>query len=268
MKDNILLGQYIPSASVLHRLDPRTKLLSMLTFTISSLFINNYGGYAAATVFAGGQLLLSRIPVRKFLSGLKPVVLILSFTFAYHLFNTSGVPLWPGSAVKVTEAGIEKGLFIVWRILLLVSLASLLTLTTRPLDLAKGLEQLCKPLSRRGVPVEATALMLVIAIRFIPTIIQELDRIMLAQRARGYDIIALKGHKRMFAYLSLVVPLLITTVQRAEQLAMTIDARAYGTGRGRTSYRELILSRMDYTAGGVTLSYMLLLLYLQNAHVI
>lgn len=262
MKDNILLGQYIPSDSVLHRLDPRTKLLSMLTFTICSLLLNNYGGYAIASVFVGSQLLLSRVPLRNLLRGLKPVVLILSFTFVYHLFFTPGTPLWPGSAVKVTEAGIEKGLFVVWRILLLVSLATLLTLTTKPLDLAKALEQLLKPLSRRGVPVEAIALMLVIAVRFIPTIIQELDRIMLAQRARGYDIIAIKGHKRVFAYLSLVVPLLITTVQRAEQLAMTIDARAYGTGRGRTSYRELRLSRMDYTAGGVTLAYVLLLLYL------
>lgn len=266
MKDNILLGHYIPSGSILHRLDPRTKLLSMLMFTLCCLLLKNYGGYAAATVFAGSQLLLSRVPVRMFLRGLKPVVFILSFTFAYHLFNTTGAPLWPGSAVKVTQAGIENGIFVVWRILLLVSLASLLTLTTKPLDLAKGLEQLCKPLSRRGVPVEAIALMLVLAIRFIPTIIQELDRIMLAQRARGYEIQSVKGHKRVFAYFSLVVPLLITTIQRAEQLAMTIDARAYGNGKGRTSYRELRLSRMDYTAGGVTLVYVLLLFYLQHSH--
>ncbi|AIQ42194.1 energy-coupling factor transporter transmembrane protein EcfT [Paenibacillus sp. FSL R5-0912] len=262
MKDNILLGQYIHSGSVLHRLDPRTKLLSVLTFTFCCLSLHNVGGYAVATVFAGSQLLLSRVPVRMFLRGLQPVVLILSFTFVYHLFHTPGTPLWPGSAVKVTGAGIENGIFVVWRILLLVSLASLLTLTTKPLDLAKGLEKLFKPLSRWGVPVEAIALMLVLAVRFIPTIVQELDRIMLAQRARGYEIMAVKGYKRILAYLTLVVPLLLSTVQRAEQLAMTIDARAYGTGKGRTSYRELNLSRMDYTAGGVTLAYVLLLLYL------
>lgn len=262
MKDNILLGQYIPSGSVLHRLDPRTKLFIVLAFTLCCLLLDNYGGYAAATVFVGSQLLLSSVPVRMFFRGLKPVVLILSFTFAYHLFFTPGTPLWPDTVVQVTQAGLENGIFVVWRILLLVSLASLLTLTTKPLELAKGLEQLCKPLSRRGVPVEAVALMLVIAVRFIPTIIQELDRILLAQKARGYDIVTLKGHQRVFAYLSLVVPLLLTTIQRAEQLAMTIDARAYGNGKGRTSFRELKLSRMDYTAGGCTLVYVLLLLYL------
>ncbi|MCL6457069.1 MAG: energy-coupling factor transporter transmembrane protein EcfT [Gorillibacterium sp.] len=262
MMDNIIWGQYINSGSIVHRLDPRTKLLSVLAFTLCCLIFKTFGGYVAATVLVGGQLLLSRVPVRKFLKGLKPILFILSFTFVYHLFFTKGTPLWPGSIVKVTQEGIEDGVFIIWRILLLVSLASVLTLTTKPLDLAKGLEQLFKPLSSWGVPVEAFALMLMIAIRFIPTITQELDRIILAQKARGYDIRAAKGHKRVWAYLLLVVPLLITTIGRAEQLAMTIDARAYGNGKGRTSYRVLKFSRMDYAAGGLMFAFVLLIFYL------
>ncbi|MDQ0195258.1 energy-coupling factor transporter transmembrane component T family protein [Paenibacillus wynnii] len=262
MADNILLGQYINSGSMVHRLDPRTKLLSVLTFTLCCLILKTYGGYVAATFLVGGQLLLSGVPAHMFFRGLKPIVLILSFTFVYHLLFTKGAPLWPGSIVKVSQEGIENGVFVVWRVLLLVSLASVLTLTTKPLDLAKGLEQLFKPLSSWGVPVEAFALMLVIAIRFIPTITLELDRIILAQKARGFDIMAAKGHKRAFAYFSLVIPLLITTIQRAEQLSMTIDTRAYGNGKGRTSYRVLKFSRMDYAAGGVMLSFVLLILYL------
>ncbi|ULO04912.1 energy-coupling factor transporter transmembrane protein EcfT [Paenibacillus sp. 19GGS1-52] len=248
MMDNIIWGQYINSDSMIHRLDPRTKLLSVLAFTLCCLTLQTLGGYVAATVLVGGQLLLSRVPVRKFFRGLQPILFILSFTFVYHLL--------------VTQEGIESGVFVVWRILLLVSLASVLTLTTKPLDLAKGLEQLFKPLSRFGIPVEAFALMLMIAIRFIPTITQELNRILLAQKARGYDIKSAKGHRQVFAYMLLVVPLLITTIQRAEQLAMTIDARAYGNGKGRTSYRVLKFSQMDYAAGGIMLAFVLLIPYL------
>jgi energy-coupling factor transport system permease protein len=183
-----------------------------------------------------------------FLRGLQPLLFILFFTLVYQLV--------------LSQEGIASGVFVVWRILLLVSLASVLTLTTKPLDMAKGLEQLFKPLSAWRIPVEAFALMIMIAIRFIPTITRELDRIILAQKARGYDIRAAKGHQRLWQYMLLVVPLLITTIGRAEQLAMTIDARAYGNGKGRTSFRVLKFSRMDYAAGGLMLAFVLLILYL------
>ncbi|WP_379127291.1 energy-coupling factor transporter transmembrane component T family protein [Paenibacillus sp. sgz500958] len=262
MKDNLVLGQYMNADSLVHRLDPRTKLLSVLAFTICCLMLKTVGGYAAMTILAGVQLRLSRVPVQRFFGGIKPILFILAFTFVYHLFFTEGTPIWPGSILKVTQEGIENGIFVVWRILLLVSFASVLTFTTKPLDLAKGLENLCKPISRCGVPVEAFALMIVIAIRFIPTIMEELDRMVLAQKARGYDLMAVKGHKRVRAYMVLVVPLLITTIQRAEQLAMTIDARAYGNGKGRTSYRALAFSRTDCAAGGFMLAFIVLILFI------
>lgn len=248
MTDNLMWGQYINSDSLIHRLDPRTKLLSVLGFTLCCLLLKTSGGYAVATILVGGLLLWSKVPARNFLRGIKPILLILSFTIVYHLL--------------VTQKGIESGVFVVWRIVLLISLSSVLTMTTKPLDLAKGLEQLFRPLARWGVPVEAFALMLMIAIRFIPTITKELDRIILAQKARGYDVRAVKGHKRVWAYMQVVVPLLITTIIRAEQLAMTIDARAYGNGKGRTSYRVLKFSHIDYVAGGFILAFILLILYL------
>ncbi|MEK3835844.1 energy-coupling factor transporter transmembrane component T family protein [Paenibacillus sp. FSL R7-0128] len=250
MTDKIILGQYVPSDSVIHRLDPRTKLLILVAFTIGSMHLQAITGYIAATVLAGGQLLLSRVSFRMLLRALRPLLFILLLPMLYHLlFN---------------QEGLRNELFALWRILLLVSLALILTLTTKPLDLAKGLEQLCKPLSRLGVPVEALALTVMLAIRFIPTITQELDRILVAQQARGYDIKDTKGLNRIQAYIQLVIPLLVTTLARAEQLAMTIEARAYGNGKGRTSYRVLKYARMDYAAGGIMLAYVLLGILLER----
>lgn len=230
-------GQYIHTSSVIHRLDPRTKLLSVVVFTLFCMQLRVPHMYMAATAFAGAAILLSRIPLRLYLRGLRPVLLFLLLPLVYHLvFNRN-------------QDGIMTEIFTLWRILLLVSFALLLTLTTKPLDLAKGLELLCKPLSRLGVPVEAFALMVMLAIRFIPTISLELDRILLAQKARGYEIGALRGRQRIQACLRLVIPLLATTIGRAEQLAMTLEARAYGNGQGRTSFRVLRYSRMDGVAG-------------------
>jgi energy-coupling factor transport system permease protein len=262
MMDKIILGQYADTGSVIHRLDPRTKLLCILAVMLSFVLMKTFAGYVAATVLVAGLILIASLPVRMIFRGLKPVLFILSFTFMYHVLLTDGTPLWPGFFLKVTQEGIKNGSFVVWRMILLILLASVLTLTTKPLDLAKGIEKLLKPLSRLGVPVEAFALMLVLAIRFIPTIIQELDRIMLARKARGYDAISAKGHERILAYISILIPLFVTTIQRAEQLALAIDARAYGDGRGRTSYKELNFRQVDYAAGVIMLAFVLVILYL------
>jgi energy-coupling factor transport system permease protein len=174
--------------------------------------------------------------------------LFLLLPLCYHLlFNRS-------------QGGIMTEIFNLWRILLPVAFALVLTRTTKPLDLAKGLEVMCKPLARLGIPVEAFALMAMLAVRFIPTISQELDRILMAQKARGCEIGSLRGCQRIQACLRLIIPLLATTIGRAEQLAMTIEARAYGDGRGRTSFRVLHFSRMDAAAGGIMLVYTLLIL--------
>ncbi|WP_340023547.1 energy-coupling factor transporter transmembrane component T [Paenibacillus sp. FSL K6-1096] len=241
-------GQYVHADSVMHRLDPRTKLLCVVVFTLCCMQLRTPDGYVAATALACGSMRLSRLPFRLYLRGLRPVLLFLLLPFLYHLlFNRS-------------QEGIITEVYNLWRILLPVSFALVLTLTTKPLDLAKGLEVLGKPLARLGIPVEAFALMVMLAVRFIPTISQELDRILLAQKARGYEISSLQGRQRIQACLRLVIPLLVTTIGRAEQLAMTLEARAYGNGRGRTSFRVLHFSRMDAAAGGIMLVYILLIL--------
>ncbi|MEK3793547.1 energy-coupling factor transporter transmembrane component T [Paenibacillus sp. FSL R7-0204] len=241
-------GQYVHSDSVLHRLDPRTKLLCVVGFTLCCMQLKVPSGYWAATVLALGSMRLSRLPLYLYLRALRPVLLFLLLPLIYHLLFNRG------------QDGIIKEVFSLWRILLPVAFALVLTVTTKPLDLAKGLEVMCKPLARLGIPVEAFALMVMLAVRFIPAISQELDRILMAQRARGLEIGSLQGRQRLQACLRLVIPLLATTISRAEQLAMTLEARAYGNGRGRTSFRMLRFSRIDIAAGGIMLVYILLIL--------
>lgn len=245
MSSSFLIGQYVEANSILHRLDPRTKIVSLLCMMVSFLSLETATSYIVATFFVCILLVLSRISIMTIIKGLKPLWFILTFTFVYHVLFTKGDMIWSWGIVNVTQEGIYNGSRFVWRIVLLVLLASLLTLTTKPLHLAHGLEKLLSPLSRLGVPVEQFSLMIVIAIRFIPTILEELDRILLAQKARGFDIRQLPLTKRIFAYIPIVIPLLFTTVQRAEQLSYAIDARGYGNGKGRTRYAQLHFARID-----------------------
>lgn len=263
MADSVIVGQYVETHSIFHRLDPRIKLVSIVILMLSFLMLGTWLSYAVATVFVFGILLLSKVPIHFFWRGLRPLLFVLLFTLLYNAVFTKGTILWSWSFIEVTEEGLRTGLRFVWRIILLILLASVLTLTTKPLDLAYGLEKLLAPLSKMGVPVEQFSLMIVIAIRFIPTIKEELDRILLAQKARGYDLTALSLPKRIFAYVPIIIPLLFTTIQRAEQLSYAIDARAYGNGKGRTSYRVLQFQKMDYLAGGIALLFAMILLWLK-----
>ena len=263
MADSVLVGQYVETHSIFHRLDPRTKLIGIVILMLSFLTLGTGLSYVIATFFVFGILLFSKVPFHFFWRGLRPLLFILLFTFVYNAVFTKGTILWSWSFIEVTEEGLRMGLRFVWRIILLILLASILTLTTKPLDLAYGLEKLLAPLSKLGVPVEQLSLMIVIAIRFIPTIKEELDRILLAQKARGYDLTVLSLPRRIFAYIPIIIPLLFTTIQRAEQLSYAIDARAYGNGKGRTSYRVLQLQQMDYLAVGVALLFAMILLGLK-----
>ena len=247
MNNSILIGQFFEAKSIFHRLDPRSKIICISVIMLSFITLETITSYIAATLLVFLLLRLSNIPLKIFLKGLKPLLFILSLTFLYHLFLTKGTTvIWSWNFIHITLEGLIQGIRFVWRIILLVLIASFLTLTTKPLSLAAGLEKLLAPLSKLHLPVEQLSLMIVIAIRFIPTILQELDRILLAQKARGFDINALPIHKRLFAYIPMLVPLLFTTVQRAEQLTYAIDARAYGNGKGRTHYIELRFQKIDY----------------------
>lgn len=260
MANSIILGEYIDRDSVLHRLDPRTKLISIFIMMLSFIMLESFISYVAATIFTIVVVRLSKVSLRMVLKGVQPVLFILAFTFLFHALTTKGTILWSFSFISVTVEGLQNGLRFVLRIVLLILLASILTLTTKPLSLAQGLENLLSPLSKLNVPVEQFSLMVMIAIRFVPTIKHELDRILLAQKARGYDVSSLPWTKRIFSYIPILIPLLFTTVKRAEQLTFAIDARAYGNGKGRTVYRQLKWSRLDYIAAAIALLFSLMLL--------
>jgi len=263
MSDTVLIGQYMETNSVFHRLDPRTKILSVFIIMLSFLMLETGTSYVIATIFIFCVLGLSKIPFSVFMRGLKPILFILTFTFVYNVLLTKGTVIWSWSFIEVTMEGLQNGVRFVWRIILLVLLASILTLTTKPLELASGLEKLLAPLSKLHVPVEQFSLMIVIAIRFIPTILQELDRIVLAQKARGLDIVNLPIVKRILAYIPILVPLLFTTIQRAEQLTYAIDARAYGKGKGRTAYKLLQFQQIDYIVGTVVFLFVITVFIIQ-----
>lgn len=260
MHNSILIGQYVETQSLFHRLDPRTKIICIFVIMLSFLTLDSMTSYLFASFIIFIVLLLSNIPLSTFLKNLKPILFILSFTFVYHLMMTEGTIIWSWLFIDITKEGIFQGIYFVWRILLLVLVASFLTLTTKPLSLAAGLETLLAPLAKLHVPVEQLSLMIVIAIRFIPTILEELHRILLAQKARGYDIRTLPFPKRMFAYIPILVPLLFTTIQRAEQLTFAIDARAYGNGKNRTHYIKLQFQKIDFQIISSTLIIALALL--------
>lgn len=261
MKGNVILGQYIETDSIFHRLDPRTKMLCLILLMAGFLLMDHFIEYTLACAVVLGLMALSKVPISLYLRGLKPVLLILMFTLLYNAFFTQGTTIiWSWGVISVSEEGGWIGVRFVLRIVLLMLLALILTLTTKPLVLAQGLETLLAPLTKLRVPVEQFSLMIVIAIRFIPTIVQELDRIMLAQKARGYDIRSLPFLKRMFAYVPLLIPLLLTTIQRAEQLTNAIEARAYGNGKERTRYSMLSFRRADAWAGGLTILFVVVLM--------
>ncbi|MEC0094084.1 energy-coupling factor transporter transmembrane component T family protein [Paenibacillus macquariensis] len=262
MANTVLLGQYWETNSLFHRLDPRTKIISIIIIMLSFLMLETFISYVVATILVLGMVLMSKIPFHIFRSGLRPVLFVLMFTFLYHVVFTKGNVIWSWSFIEITMEGLHNGILIVWRIILLILLSSMLTLTTQPLTLAHGLEKLLAPLSKLNVPVEQFSLMIVIAIRFIPTFVQELNRILLAQKARGYDITSLTLPKRIFAYIPMLIPLLFTIIQRAEQLTYAIDARAYGNGKGRTTFKQLKFQQMDYQLGGIVIIITLSLILL------
>ncbi|MGY0692736.1 energy-coupling factor transporter transmembrane component T family protein [Virgibacillus sp. FSP13] len=259
MSNAVVIGQYIENKSILHRLDPRTKLLSMVGIMLWIAMIQSALEYAVATILVLFLLVVSRISMVLYWKSVRPAIFILAFTAIYHALLSPGERvLWEWSIFQVTAEGLLAGFQFVWRIILLLLLASTLTFSTKPLTLAAGLELLLKPLSRVGVPIEQFALMISITLRFIPTILEELERILLAQKARGMDFSEYSRIKRLYAYVSLLIPLLFSIIQRAETLSDAIDSRAYGKGKNRTRYRILHLTRTDY---GILATVLLLMCY-------
>ncbi|EIT84025.1 cobalt transport family protein [Fictibacillus macauensis ZFHKF-1] len=249
MLDNIIIGQYLPGQSVLHRMDPRAKLSAIFLYIIVVFLANNWLTYAIVGVFALFTIALSRVSLRYIYKGMKPVILIVLFTFILQVLLTrEGAVLYDLRWFKLYDGGLRQGIFISLRLLYLVMVTSLLTLTTKPLDITDGLESLLGPLKKIKLPVHEFALMMSIALRFIPTLLQETEKIMKAQMARGAEFTTGPILQRLKAFVPLLIPLFISSFKRAEDLALAMEARGYRGGEGRTRLRVLKWTGKDTIA--------------------
>jgi energy-coupling factor transport system permease protein len=249
MFKDIIIGQYIPGKSVLHRMDARIKILLTLAFIVVLFLINNPISYVVFTVFTLALILISRVPIRFLLKGLKPMLFILVFTAVINLFMTPGDPLWSvnlfGWTLSITQQGVVSGVLMLLRLLYLVVGTTLLTLTTSPLQLTDGIEMLLSPFQRIKVPAHEIAMMMTIAIRFIPTLAEETDKIMKAQMARGADFETGNLVQRAKAMVPLLVPLFISAFRRADELATAMEARCYRGGKNRTKMKQMKMTMLD-----------------------
>lgn len=256
MLRDITLGQYYPADSVIHRLDPRVKLAATIAFIISLFAFGSVPGYIVATVFLAVVIRLSKVPLRYITKGLKAIFILMLFTVAFNLFLTPGEPLVRIWKLTVTKEGLRTALFMAVRLIYLVVGSSLMTLTTTPNNLTDGMEKGLGFLKKIHVPVHEIALMMSIALRFIPILMEETDKIMKAQMARGADFETGGIVKKAKSLIPILVPLFISAFRRANDLAMAMEARGYHGGEGRTKMYPLEYARRDYIA------YLVMLLYL------
>ena len=241
----ITIGQYIPGNSVVHRLDPRTKIIITLAYMILLFVLNNFYGYIFPVVFLILATVLSRIPVRYLVKGLKPLVFIIALTFILNSFMIKGRIIYEIGPLDITYEGLSQGAFMAIRLILLITGTSLLTLTTSPISLTDGIERLLSPFRKIGVPAHELAMMMTIALRFIPTLLEETDKIMKAQMARGADFESGNIINRAKNLVPLLVPLFISAFRRADDLAMAMEARCYRGGENRTRLKELKMTSLD-----------------------
>jgi len=256
MLKDITLGQYFPGNSPVHRLDPRTKLIMLVIYIVALFCAVNWISYAVVFVFLAATITISTIPVKSILRGMKPLVLILVFTGVLNLFFTTGEgkPLVDFWFITIYAEGITRALFMMIRILMLISGTFLLTYTTSPISLTDGLESLLNPLKAIRLPVHELAMMMCIALRFIPTLIEETDKIMSAQKARGADFESGSLLQRVKALVPILVPLFISAFRRADELATAMECRCYQGGEGRTKMKLLRFSYFDFVAFGIGLA--------------
>ena len=264
MLRDITIGQYYPVESRIHELDPRVKIVTVFVYLISLFLFDGFAGYLVVSVFLIVVIVMSRVPFSFISKGLKPVLFLLCFTALYSVFFTRGdvAVEWKisaGHAVTITWQGLKKGLFMVLRLIYLVIGSSLLTYTTTPGKLTDGIESLLKPLNRLRVPVHDVAMMMSLALRFIPILLEEANRIIKAQSARGADFEEGNIIARIRAMVSILVPLLVSATRRAYDLALAMEARCYRGGEGRTKMKPLKYQGQDVRAYVVLVVYLVVI---------
>ena len=264
MLKDITLGQYFPGDTVVHRLDPRTKLLMVIVYIVALFLAKWVVSYAVMLAFLVTAVALSRIRPRALFKGLKPLLFIIIFTAIINVFYTKGDVLVQFWIFKITREGLVNAGFLVLRIVMLVTGTFLLTYTTSPIALTDGLESLLSPLKAIHFPVHELALMMSIALRFIPTLIEETDKIMSAQKARGADFESGNLIARAKALVPILVPLFISAFRRADELATAMECRCYHGGEGRTRLHQLKYEKRDYIAFGVGAAFLAAMIVLRQ----
>lgn len=247
--DKLILGRYIPGNSIIHRLDPRSKLLAMFLFILLIFWANNFVTNLLLFVFVFSLVLLSKVPLKFFLKGIQSMVFIIAFTTLFQLFLTSGgATIFQFAFFRITEAGLSQAGIIFSRFILIIFFSTLLTLTTTPLILSDAVESLLKPLKVFKVPAHEIGLMLSMSLRFVPTLMDDTTRIMNAQRARGVDFGEGKLVQKVKSIIPILIPLFASSFKRADALAIAMEARGYNGGEGRTRFRRLAWKKNDSLA--------------------
>lgn len=256
MLKDITLGQYYPGDSVIHRLDPRTKLVGTLVFLLSLFLFRSFACCLVATLFLGAVIRASKVPFGFMVRGLRSIMVLLAITMFFNLLLTPGIPVLRIWKLTVTREGILQALFMAIRLIYLIIGSTVMTLTTTPNHLTDGMEKGLAPLNRLHVPVHEVSMMMSIALRFIPILMEETDKIMKAQMARGADFESGGLIKKAKNLVPLLVPLFVSAFRRANDLALAMEARGYRGGQGRTKLKPLIYQKRDYGAYLILAGYL------------
>lgn len=256
---DITIGQYYPANSKLHRLDPRVKIVCTLLYLISLFLFKNVFAYIVATIFLIMVIRLSKVPFKFIVKGLKAVIMLLMITVLFNLFLTkTGTVIFKLWILQITDEGLRTAALMVIRLIYLILGSSIMTFTTTPNALTDGIENLLWPLRKIKVPVHEIAMMMSIALRFIPILLEETDKIMKAQIARGADLESGNIIQKAKAMIPILVPLFVSAFRRANDLAMAMEARCYRGGEGRTKMKPLVYQKKDYVAYAVTICYIVI----------
>lgn len=257
---DITLGQYFPGNSVIHRLDARTKIIATLLYIVALFVVNNFWGFIIAGAALAIVIAVSKVPVKFIFRGLTPVLMIIVFTFFLNIFMVDGRILWQWKFLHITYEGLIRAFFMAIRLVLLIIGSSMMTLTTKPIALTDGLEKLLKPFSKIGLPSHELALMMTIALRFIPTLMEETDKIIKAQQARGSDFESGNLLQRAKSLIPILIPLFVSSFRIAQELALAMEARCYHGGSGRTRMNEIHFHKGDAVAAVIIVLFFAVLI--------
>lgn len=261
MISNVTIGQYYPVNSIIHRLDPRVKMIGLFSFIITLFVSNSFKSYFIAFLFIALIIKLSKVPFNLVLKSLKSIMFLICFTLILNIcFSGRGTPFFEFGIIKISVEGIILSITLALRLIIIILASSMLTLTTSPIKLTDGIEYLFKPLKIFKFPAHDVAMMMTIALRFIPTLVEELDKIMKAQMARGASFDNGSVIQRAKSLIPVLVPLFVSSFRRADELAMAMESRCYRGETGRTRMKELKLEKLDFMCSGVVVIFCVLII--------